>query len=90
MLDRSTEEYLTSTSKGELKFDKKSLSEEMNKMLFKSASWVVSLAASQRSLSSPSRAPLSPYDQLVFKSVYGAYLTIHATTLNCEAIPEMD
>jgi len=59
-------------------------------MLFKSASWTISFAASQKALTSPTRAPLSPYDCIVLKSVYGAYLTIQALTSNCEAISEMD
>jgi len=57
----------------------------MNKMLFKSASWTISFAGMQKSLSSPSRNPLSPYDLVVLKSVYGAYLSVHPHTLNCEA-----
>lgn len=57
----------------------------MNKMLFKSATWTVSYASVQKTLSAPSKAPLSPYDNIVLKSVYGAYLTVHPNNFICEA-----
>lgn len=59
-------------------------------MLFKSATWTLSYASVQKSLSAPSKTALSPYDSIVLKSVYGAYLTVHPVTSNCEAILEMD
>jgi gamma-tubulin complex component 2 len=62
----------------------------MNKMLFKSATWTISYASVQKTLSGPSKTPVTPFDAMVLKSVYGAYLTVHPHTFQCEAILEMD
>ena len=62
----------------------------MNKMLFKSATWTISYASVQKALSAPSKTPVAPYDSMVLKSVYGAYLTVHPHTIQCQAILEMD
>lgn len=61
------------------------MNEEMNKMLFKSATWTLSYASVQKTLSAPSKTPLNPYDSIVIKSVYGAYLTVHPVTSSCDA-----
>jgi hypothetical protein len=74
----------------ELKFDKKSINDEMNKMMFKSATWTVSYASTQKSLSSPTKNPLSPFDAIVFKSVLGNYLTIQPNSSDCSVQLEMD
>ena len=55
-------------------------------MLFKSATWTISYASSQKSLTSPSKSPISPFDALVLKSVYGTYLTVNPNTLVCDAL----
>jgi len=59
-------------------------------MLFKSATWTISYASVQKTLSAPSKTPVTPFDSMVLKSVYGAYLTTHQHTLQCEAVLEMD
>jgi hypothetical protein len=82
-LPSTTDEYLTSTSKGELKFDKKSMNEEMNKMLFKSATWTLSYASTQKSLASPSKNPITPFDAIILKSVLGNYLTVQQNSFVC-------
>lgn len=62
----------------------------MNKQLFKAATWTVSYASVQKTLSAPSKTPVTPFDNMVLKSVYGAYLTVHAHTQQCDAVLEMD
>ena len=65
------------------------MSEEMNKMLLKSACWTVAFASSQKQLITPSKKKISPLDRVVLKSVYGAYLSVKGASLSCVAEHEM-
>jgi hypothetical protein len=88
--EKNPDLYLTCTARNEVKFDKKTSNEESNKMLLKSALWSISYAAFQKELVPASRSDLTVHDTLVLKSVYGSYLTLHAQTLACTTLPEMD
>ena len=66
------------------------MSEEMNKMLLKSALWTVVYASSQHQLVSVSKKSITPLDRVVLKSVYGAYLSVKGQSLNCVAEQEME
>lgn len=88
--EKNPDLYLTCTARNEVKFDKKTSNEESNKMLLKSALWTISYAAFQKELVPASRSDLTIHDAVVLKSVYGSYLTVHALTLACTTVPEMD
>jgi hypothetical protein len=67
-------QYLACLGNGELKFDKPSLDEGMNSMLFKTSTWIVQEAQQSINLNSSNKRQLIVYDDVVLKSVYGNML----------------
>lgn len=67
-------QYLACLANGEIMFDKPSLDEGMNSLLFKTSMWHIQEAQQNNVLASSSKRQLTVYDDIVLKSVYGNML----------------
>lgn len=63
LINAATEEYVTCSSVGDIKFDKKSgISEEVNKHLYKASTWTVQFLRNQTKVIQTEKEVVTIYD----------------------------